>query len=35
MLATPKGMGRGLGALMMDVVEAPAENTPYRLLPIH
>ena len=33
-MATPKGMGRGLGALMMDVVEAPAENTPYRLLPI-
>lgn len=33
-MATPKGMGRGLGALMMDVVESPAENTPYRLLPI-
>ena len=33
-MATPKGMGRGLGALMMDVVEAPSENTPYRLLPI-
>ena len=33
-MATPKGMGRGLGALMIDVVESPAENTPYRLLPI-
>ncbi len=33
-MATPKGMGKGLGALMMDVVEEPAENTPYRLLPI-
>lgn len=33
-MATPKGMGRGLGALMLDTVEAPAENTPYRLLPI-
>lgn len=33
-MATQKGMGRGLGALMMDVVESPAENTPYRLLPI-
>lgn len=33
-MATPKGMGKGLGALMMDVVEVPAENTPYRLLPI-
>ena len=35
-MATPKGMGkgRGLGALMLDVVETPAENTPYRLLPI-
>ena len=33
-MATPKGMGRGLGALMLDVAEATAENTPYRLLPI-
>ena len=35
-MATPKGMGKGsgLGALMLDVVETPAENTPYRLLPI-
>ncbi len=33
-MATPKGMGKGLGALMMDVVEEPTENTPYRLLPI-
>ncbi len=33
-MATPKGMGRGLGALMMDIGETPAENTPYRLLPI-
>lgn len=33
-MATPKGMGRGLGALMLDAVDTPAENTPYRLLPI-
>ena len=33
-MATPKGMGKGLGALMMDVAEEPTENTPYRLLPI-
>ena len=33
-MATPKGMGRGLGALMMDVVDSAAENTPYRQLPI-
>ena len=33
-MATPKGMGRGLGALMLDAVETPADNTPYRLLPI-
>ncbi len=33
-MATQKGMGRGLGALMMDIGETPAENTPYRLLPI-
>ena len=33
-MATPKGMGRGLGALMLDSVESVAENTPYRLLPI-
>lgn len=33
-MATPKGMGRGLGALMLDAVETSADNTPYRLLPI-
>jgi ParB family chromosome partitioning protein len=33
-MATPKGMGRGLGALMIDVADTSAENTPYRLLPI-
>ena len=33
-MATPKGMGRGLGALMLDAAETPADNTPYRLLPI-
>ena len=33
-MATPKGMGRGLGALMMDVVDTSSENTPYQLLPI-
>ena len=33
-MATPKGMGRGLGALMLDAVETSADSTPYRLLPI-
>ena len=33
-MATSKGMGKGLGALIMDVVDTPVENTPYRLLPI-
>lgn len=33
---TQKGLGRGLGALMGDVLDTPEnENTPYRLLPIH
>ena len=31
-----KGLGKGLGALMGDfTVEAPAEKSPYKLLPIH
>ena len=33
-MATQKGLGRGLGALMMDVVDTQSESTPYRLLPI-
>ena len=34
-LASQKGLGRGLGALLGDFNEAPAENTPYRLLPVY
>ncbi len=34
-MATPKGMGRGLGALLLDAVEEPRESGPYKLLPIH
>lgn len=35
-MASPKGLGKGLGALMGDYMEEPVSNqTPYRLLPIH
>ena len=34
-MAEKKGLGRGLGALMGDVFDEPAEKTPYKLLPIH
>ena len=30
-----KGLGKGLGALMGDFMEEPAQKTPYRLLPLH
>ncbi len=34
-MAAQKGLGRGLGALMLDAVEEPASKSPYQLLPIH
>ena len=34
-MASNKGLGKGLGALMGDIFEEPAEKTPYKLLPIH
>ena len=34
-MAAQKGLGRGLGALLGDAHEEPAEKSPYRLLPIH
>lgn len=34
-MASQKGLGKGLGALLGDFSEAPAENTPYKLLPIY
>ena len=34
-MASQKGLGRGLGALLGDFNDAPAENTPYRLLPVY
>ena len=35
-MANPKGLGKGLGALMGDYMEEPVSaQTPYRLLPIH
>ena len=34
-LAGPKGLGKGLGALMGDFVEESQENSPYRTLPIY
>ena len=34
-MASPKGLGKGLGALMGDYIEEPAANSPYRLMPIH
>jgi len=34
-LATQKGLGRGLGALLGDFQEESAEKSPYQILPIH
>ena len=34
-MASPKGLGKGLGALMGDFVEESQENSPYKTLPIH
>ena len=34
-MAGPKGLGKGLGALMGDFVEESQENSPYRTLPIY
>ena len=34
-MATQKGLGRGLGALIEDFDELPSENSPYRMLPIY
>ena len=35
-MANQKGLGRGLGALMVDMAEEPiGEKSPYQLLPIH
>ena len=34
-MASNKGLGRGLGALLGDFEEPVAQNTPYKLLPIH
>ena len=34
-MASQKGMGKGLGALLGDFSEEPQEKSPYQLLPIH
>ena len=34
-MASNKGLGRGLGALLGDVFEEIPENSPYKLLPIY
>ena len=34
-MASQKGLGKGLGALLGDFNDTPAEQTPYRLLPIY
>ena len=34
-MASPKGLGKGLGALLGDFVEEPIEKSAYQLLPIH
>ena len=34
-MASNKGLGKGLGALLGDFEEHPSENTPYKLLPIY
>lgn len=34
-MASPKGLGKGLGALLGDELDVSNENTPYRMLPIY
>ena len=34
-MANPKGLGRGLGALMGDYMDEPVSQSPYRLMPIY
>ncbi len=34
-MANAKGLGKGLGALMGDVLDEPASKSPYQILPIH
>lgn len=34
-MASQKGLGKGLGALLGDFTESPAEESAYRLLPLH
>lgn len=34
-MAASKGLGKGLGALLGDISDVPAEKTPYQILPIH
>ncbi len=34
-MANPKGLGKGLGALMGDYMEEPISQSPYRLMPIY
>lgn len=34
-MATQKGLGRGMGALLGDFDDTPAADSPYKLLPIH
>ena len=34
-MASQKGLGKGLGALLGDFADTPAEKSPYQLLPIH
>ena len=34
-MASQKGLGKGLGALLGDVFEEPAVKTPYQMLPLH
>ena len=34
-MASQKGLGKGLGALLGDYMEEPAEKSPYQTVPIH
>lgn len=34
-MASSKGLGKGLGALLGDLSDTPSENSPYQLLPIY
>lgn len=34
-MANPKGLGKGLGALMGDIIDEPVNHSPYQVLPVY